>query len=955
MAKATKSDRNGSATKDVWRIHGFESRCRELILSGTLLSDGGLDSILQSLRAEFAEKLTEGPRLTKQGLAGQLPKLIWTTQALDALKRAIRTNIPLDEFRKKYYPYIPEEMFAKKAKFLTGVTNAHASAKFIAGMGRLSTEDLAADAELFEFPESSCKDPFVVTAGAEWTVAIVNGGLIGIKHNRLIKDNPVRRALSDAQRRGDACVVLTNGLSMDLKKAAGPIKTYRAQVSGLHVKVEHLPPSYRAKAKRILKDKPLDKVIFMPLEAKFLGFLDAWHKITHRPDGSPEFTGPVLYPLGHNEEELVNTAAYYEVRYITMLEQKELEARISFTKRELADAYRCANSEKPDVRTQGEQDVEQYEQELRELTEERAMTIITNVSDQDLERRRRRLRALLAKKLEEVIPNCRVIGQGTSHIKVGDYDPIEIHIPGHTEVTDSLLSSYVDEFGAKGYRGAVPHIAVICHPYALNHRMVGRDHYKLGQRDSSEIHVAPICVDEAFLRAELRGSTKAVHPISKVLKSEQFCPGVLVLQRVNGLVTGDSFPIMKLDNSVALRAIAKDKRPTANIPGYYPYPETRYIWTSVMTDLHFGGRSRENILDEKTRRYLGVSEAAVEMMRCESLLPHNDFPVHLLTINDDPTQGNHYDTHKQPDPTEMSYDQIEKWWHRRHDEIAQAAKKGDTTAVMELTLDAARFDLGQFLVRGLDWVQPQMLEVFTRLIDPNLDFFDAVLRRSQRSKLVIRGLSEIRGTPYDGRDVGIINIGSGNHLAASVEDTLTEGVFYAQYLRARLSGLLEWQGKQAFLDRYVLAPLYSNEYFALGTVRAPGGYEWGLSFLASPARLSSWSDPLSAVVNNDRSRGDSFGHATGRVTLKTYGDKHFKNKIITPYAIYGMGPANTHTDLYGERGFPPNNTGVLYIGLPAGGPEDGPVLFRSLMFDQIRDWFAKRRPFDWAKFLPKPV
>jgi hypothetical protein len=346
MAKAKKSDRNGSATKDVWKLQGLESRCRELVQSGVLTRDKGLDQILQTLRAEFAEKLTDGLSLTKQGLAGRLPQLIWTSQAVDALKRAIRTNIPLDEFRKKYYAHIPEKMFRKKVKFFTGITDAHASARFIAGMGRLSTEELGADAELFEFPSATRKEPYPVPAGKEWTAGFVNGGLIGIRHNRLIKDNPVRRAFSDAQKRGDVCLTVTNGLSMDLKKAAGPIKTYRAQVSGLHVKVEHLPPSYREKAKRILKDKPLNKVIFMPLEAKFLGFLDAWHKITHRPDGTPEYDkGPVLYPLGINEEELINSAAYHEVRYITMLEQKELDARISFTKRALSQAY-CKSSPK---------------------------------------------------------------------------------------------------------------------------------------------------------------------------------------------------------------------------------------------------------------------------------------------------------------------------------------------------------------------------------------------------------------------------------------------------------------------------------------------------------------------------------------------------------------------------------------------------------------------------------
>lgn len=924
-------DEKDKPSPDIWVVAGLEKRCQQLIQEGILQEKTGLDKLCQTINEEFKEKLSaDGLQLNKRSVSAHLSELIWTTKTLDALKKAIQNNIPLAEFQ-KHYPYIPEKVLEEKAKFLTGVNDSHATARFVAGLGRLSTEDLPPDAELFEFPKNSYSNPFVITAGEEWIMAIINGPNIGIKHNRLIKDNPVRRALSDAQRRGDAAVVITNGLFMDLKKAAGAIKAYRAQVSGLRVKVEHLPLSYQDEARRILRDKPLNEIIFMPMEARFLGFLDAWNKITHRPDGSPEFTGTVLYPLGYNEEELINSAAYHEVRYITILKQEELAVRISLTKSSLKDAYK-----------QGKQRlIKKFSRELDELIQRRAMTIISNVSEQDLERRRRRLRALLAKKLEEVIPNCKVVSQGSFYLDIGGHS-VEINIPGNISITDHHLAAYGDEYGAKVFRNALARTVVICHPCALNYRMVGRDDYTDGQRDSATVHVAPICVDDAFLRDQLKDSTKAVHPISKVLRSEQFKPGVLVLSRVNGLVSGDAFPIAKLDD-------------TANVANFvYPYPETKYIWVAEMTDLHFGGRSREHVWDQKNKRFLGVSEAVVEMMRFNGLL-ENNFPVHLLTINDDLTQGNHYETHKQPDPREMPYIGIERWMSERQEEIGQLAKKGDSAGVIQLTLDIAKFNLGQFLVRGLDWVQPQMLEVFTRLIDPNLDFFSAILGKALDSHLVFRGISDIARAPYDARDLGAISFGTGNHFESSVDKTLTEGIFYAYYARALLSKLPRWEKHPDFLERHVRAPLEGNAYFAWGTVKAPGGYEWALNFMSSPARLSSWSDPLGAVINNDRARGDFAGHMKGRVTLRTYGDKHFFAAANTPYSIYFMCAANTHTDRYGHHGFPPNNTGVGFVGLPADGPDAGPPLFRLLKYDYIRDWFAKPRPLNWAKLLPNPV
>lgn len=920
-------------SKDVWKVPGLWNRVQKLIRDGMLIK-GNSDRICEIINREFADNLPKGVLFTVKSLNFGLSKVIWTKDVLEELKKAIKHGIPIVGYREKYCSYIPLEMFKRQVKFLTGVTDSKASVEFIAGMGRLSTEKLSDDAELFEFPKTSYSHPFEVVAQSDWTIAIINGANIGIKHNRLIKDNPVRRALADAERRGDATVILTNGLSLDLKKAAGPIKVYRAQVSGLHIKVAHLPSSYRVEARRIQKEKPLDGVVFMPMESKFLGFLDAWYKISHRPNGSPEYSGKVIYILGHNEEELINSAAYYEVRYITILKQQQLDARLGFTKRQLAEAEE----------NEDQNAVIKCENELEGLRQQRAMTIITNVSDEDLERRRRRIRALLAKKLEEMIPNCKVISQGTAYLKIGNGKPTEIHIPGNIRVSDGVLSSYANEYGAKVFRDQMPRTVVICHPYALNHRLVGRDDYTAGQRDSSMVHVAPICVDEVFLRHQLRDSTRAVHPISKVLKSEQFKPGVLVLSCVNGIISGDSFPIEKLDNT-------KVKK----INGYYPYPETKYIWTQVATDLHFGSRAREHIWDAKNKRFLGMAEASMEIMRREGLFKGSSMPIHIFAAPDDPTQGNHFDTHKQPDPREISYVDLEHHWSKAEEDMERLVKKGDATGALQLMMNLGTFNLGQFLVRGLDWVQPQMLEVFTRLINPNIDYYGALLDRTKSSKLVFRGLSDITNVPFDARDVGAITFGTGNHFERSVDRVLTEGVFYAHYLKAMLGQLPYWQKNLDFVERHVRAPLEGNAYFAEGTVKVPGGYEWALNFMSSPARLASWADPLGAVANNDRQRGDPFGHLKGHVALRLYGDKHFFAGVETPYSIYFMCAAHTHTDLYGHRGFAPNNTGVGFVGLPTDGPDSGPVLIRMLRYDYLRDWFKNPKSFNWKKFLPNAV
>ena len=303
-------------------------------------------------------------------------------------------------------------------------------------------------------------------------------------------------------------------------------------------------------------------------------------------------------------------------------------------------------------------------------------------------------------------------------------------------------------------------------------------------------------------------------------------------------------------------------------------------------------------------------------------------------------------------PHQLSYSVIETEWQK----FIKEARKSKTPGSLSKKLTEIRdFNLHQLQVRGIDWTHDQIEEVFYRHIEPNIDFFNAVLARALKAGLIVRGISYYTGVPFDSRDIGVINFGTGNHLDRTVNGEIVENTIYAHQARLLLRTMPRWKNERDLLEKLVRAPLYSRRFIAWGTFQAPGGYTWGADFRDTTPVGVDWNDLLGPTVKNDLRRGNYSRIFENKVTVKTYGDKHFLSMIMTPNAVYLMGPAGTHTDSYGEWGFPPNNTGVVFLGLPAEGPGAGPILLRALLYDEIRNLIEKPKPFDWEKFLPNPL
>lgn len=926
-------------------------RIQERVESGCLLEKEGFNKLHRQILKEFP-----GCGVGKRALRKRVSNIFWPKTQIDkALQEMVRNNPELTKealvglLKEEFcplYPFIPFDMVQKRAFWHRGITKRklpRRRGKTLPGIGRIGLDLNLEELKKFKMPNATFDNPFKIEAHdpEHWSVMFLNGSNIGARHGGDIVGNVSRRALSDANERGDVAVIATNIINVDLKKTAGPPKVGRALTFGDNVNPNLIKEEeYKKIVERILAEHPVDEVIYRTVEEVVDDILNGWLKISLKPDNKPEYKGPIYIVLGNNENDLIKAAAYWEVRWWTIKKQSELRDKLSMVR-----AARKAAEKREEfdlAKNLGEQ-----EESLRSQLHR---TTMSSVATQEWQRFYDHARAVVVKKIEKAIPNAKVIGQDTSYIEIAG-KKIEVNIPSHRQVTDSLLANYTNKYGPKNLHERLAPLVVVCHPWSLQFRMTVREADYNGKRGSTKVFVAPIAVDDAYLTRVLKASTSQDHQLARAVFSEGFKSGVLRLHSTNGVVDADVLAIPALE---VFKEYPSKRRKSRN--SIYSRSSS-YVWVMFGSDPHYGGRAKEFVTSQDKGSRIGMAEAVFEMMRKAGLCKDNNMKVHLFVSPDDQTQGHHFKARTQPHPHQLSPQKIEKMGQ----ELLREAR--DAKDVLEAAKAAERlhqFYTYQIETRGSDFPLDQVLQMMERSLEDNVDIFRAILKRSQRAQINIRGIGEFVNAQYNGfdtRNCGLINLGSGNHFERTVDGELAEGPLYAKHLRSLLAKMPEWRGKEELLEKLVAAPLYSGEFIGWSVLQMPGGREYGLDFRASPTRMAGWGDPLLGATRNLPVRGNYARIFNNKLpVLSICGDKHFFAAAITDCAFFHMCAAGTHTDRFGELGFPPNNTGVSFVGLPVDGPERGPMLVRILPFDVIKDFVEDNpRTFDWESFLPNPI
>lgn len=980
------------AYKTVGQVEkSIETRITELVQRGALNEEGGAEAMYTTVQQEFQEDIERSQyAFTREKFFLTLNKAIWTDGpkgTLAALTEIVRRDMPLEKFE-HYHPHIPIAMVQKKAEWLRGVTNKISRPNIlptptVPGINRFFSEDALKRWGGFELPETSFANPFTIpTLGKNWDIIVINGANIGLPHDPIIKANVVRRALAEAEYRKVDAVIMMNMVVINTYKAAGPSRVTRALLSGIDVDIDLLDPAYQERVREVISrnaGKESDKIVYITREELLKTVMKGYHKISWRPVGDeeenpthtvPEYSGPVFITFGPYDSMVIDAATYWTDHYNMLMDQEEARAeqavaasaykevlkqlRALGEERETFDARLQASgdededtrSELSDISSEMEglsQRAGTLKQELAALTALIQRTRITNINDPRWQRSRRKAIGHMAMLFESIVPNCKVVSLGNVIYKIGN-KIVKLHIPGRLTVTDTLLADFTNKYGPAVIREEVADLTIIGSPHALRYAETAREVDAEGQRGSALVCVAPDCIDDVFVREKLKSVVDNQEQFARLVRNEQVKPGVLLVSCINGVISV---------NPIRIEALAAHERRKKKQPENKP----KNIFWLIETDKHVGGKAREAFWKSRGIRF-GPGEAFFHMLRQAGYGPDNPPPIHGYAVCDDPTQADHFNAYRQPHPNQMPY-----WLIEKHlGEIREQSKRArDSRKKDELHAQGVLFALQQFNVRGIDWFGDQLEEFHDGHLKPNIDIFDAILRRTLKSELVLRGISELTprdrvAIPYDRRDPGMINLGTGNHSLKTVLRHLAEGRILSIFLRDLLRAVPFWNDKDELLEKLVKGPIYGNDFISFGTIQAPGGYEWGLDFRNTPPAMNvNWGDPLLMAIRTDLRRGNYPRIFQKKVALKVYGDKHFYTASVTDHAIYLMGPASTHTDSFGELGFPPNSTGVALVGLPAEGPAAGPILFRPLLFDHIKRFIDGNESLDFDKFLPDPL
>lgn len=963
-------------------IHAIESRSVALFRAG-VLGRIGLEQFYQQIVTEFAEDLArENRELSADAFRGIIDPIVWTegkNGTLNALKDFLRLQqygIDLTKFN-LHHPRIPRAMINEEAQKLRGISNIlHPIVRaipFMHGMGQIR----AAEIRDYKLPKTSFDKPLVVQVDdpENWNVRFINGAMIGTKHTSIIAENPAVRALAGARHEGAACVFGTGLVDLDMTKVVGPSRALRALYSGRDVNENIFDPEYQSEVLKIIKKyepvedptaevKELDfddveQVLYETWEEALENLLSGWHKIGLQPDGQPEFPGRFYVLLGIPEMKIITAATYWRVRYYTFVRQQILDAEIRSARSGLAPAPKNteqdAEEKEEDIESSEDENRVQPEVELRRLIKERARTIISNVSDVEWQWYFNQSLADIVHRFEEKILNCTVIGRRNAYVKLGRH-VIPLHIPAHTRITDTLLSEYTGSTGPKIRRGQFGSATVILHPYAQTFRGTTREADAQGKRGSGKIYVAPICQDAAFLREELGDMIPGPHPIAKLIANERFEPCVMRLSCVNDVVNGEAISIEALGNYDEVAKVGGLKTRL--------FRNEAYIWGLVGTDPHWGAQDKAFIWSEELGIDLGMTEAVMHILRREGYGPEKPPPIHFFVANDDLTQGHHFSSETQPHPHKLSIDIIERQWGNV---LAEAYATKSVARLRRLFAEMRRFNLYQYRVRGEIWTNDQLAQLFSRSLRPNADIFSGILMRALNANIELHGVGEFRDIPFgkeiaamgfspDRRNPGFINLGNGNHIMETTFQEICEGDIASSQLRLCLAARDEWRGKEILLEKYVRSPLYPPQFISWGIMNVPGGHKWGLDFRNRPASGMDWNDPTLKMERQDLRRGNYARIHDGSITkVIIVGNNHFFGISVTWHTVYAMGPAGTETSVYGERGFSPNNTGVLFLGLPVNGPKAAPVLARPLHFDELKHALDTGKRFDVERFLPNAI
>jgi len=791
------------------------------------------------------------------------------------------------------------------------------------------------------FAKSSYRAPFHALKdhkSDKLKVAVISGMQFGLPYDTDIFRNITRCGFSAARKlECDALVIGGGLLHMELKKRSGPNRLVNDVLAGHDIDFESFAEDYQAEAKMIVESGSLDP-IFQTVEEEFLNvLLRGLYKVTRRPrrEGSGtvnEFENPTYVILNANDLEVPKAAAHFHLLYKQMQRFHEALALVREKAKEVAVYEKLLKSGNVKNRQKTQADLKAAKLDLARATALASRFRMSNLHKAQDKKVLRRTISYFVQKIEETVPNCTVIGSGSAFMRFG----ANSHVVHFISATKSVHIKRLKSYGPDQRRNELADLTVSMHPGAVYPRKGSRENYKVeGQwLGTASFYEAPILVDQVPILEALEGFDVKT-PAVNAVRDEMFCGGMTTISlddRFMPQAEALSTEVVRLNGQPkeAKRAPAK------------------YVYEALWTDWHIDA-ANQNWLRTREGLPISIVEAGFEFMSRYGMDKEGRAHVFGMTVADDVTQGNHFGTHLRPHHNERPALELKMMVAEELRRI-EASNARDREQVKDKVIRELADQLVMF--RPSHHWGSQLKDVNV-LLDKYKHVFKGMILRAQDSGIVVRGISHYNGFPHDGRDIGLINVGSGNHATKTVNGAVFEGELIADRLCTALRDDPDLKGLD--VRKLIRAPMFQDMSIGFGRMQiGENGPEWGIHVAGTPPKRDSWYDLTHGWTQVNRQRGDVSTIFRKIPVVHKTGDKHFYGEDHAGNDIKVMGSSSTKTDAFADiaGGLPENNGGLVFIGYPVDGPDRAPVISKHLTPRELQNFLSSGEAFPWEDYLP---
>lgn len=920
----------------IWNTPNLTEKVAELVSAGYLKKEKGVDELVKEINKIFFEGNT---KFRKTHFWQGTNEVIWVKERIALLKQFVKLDAPLDPVYNSL-SFLPKEVIDRKAKRLRGKSVSKKRYQDIgAGMGRLVTED---EVERYAAPPAltshRLKNPFPIPVNNKdnFHVFIINAPHLGLEYNRVLEENVLRNMFREAERSGDDAIIISGALLwLDAKKSTGFLTTHRSLLSGIDFDPSVLPEAYREEAIEIKRTNPPDMVCFAKLRERVLNAMNGWRKVTRLKSGKPIFSGKTYFSFGYQEEEIINSAAHAEILYITTVMRNKVMQDRKLHEALLASEYHSNGGFESKV-------TRQLKKKIEELLEKEKRMIQTNVDANDRKRFVDSIRAVLISWFKDAIPNSEFLSQGSVVCQVGTKTVEIIQSPENNPISSSL-DGYMKVGGQRSLEEKLPDMALVAAPCNIDARWGVLEKMVDGiERGVTHAWQLPVGIDRDYLRNARPEMIRKASPIEKLIRDPHFEPGAFRLGYVDGVWVPEPIPISFFNTHRSKSLISR------NI--------SEYIYIAADGDNHAGMRSKVWIPDSVSGFSIPIEVAFSEMLLRAFTNKGLSIPIHMYVNLADDLQGHHFPTQQTIHHLAKPYGKAELYVRKI---LADIKQMGDIDELKKMIKSLGSEYLQQLRYRGEDWLTNQFENFVDTSLRPRLPFFEEILKTGLRANIKIRGTEEIlsRASAFDSRDIGLINLVSGDHVGHTTNEEIAEGVLYRRTLTGLLIASKTLGLDEETVNRLVCSPNWGNFSVGYGTIAIPGGYEWGVAVRHKPTASSGKNgDRMGAIVENLAERGDYSRIFSGKNFVQFSGHTHFYSAAISRKKFMVSCASSTEGDAFGDMlGFRKNNAGGIVVGIPARGPEYGPIRIISFTHAFLLEYFKNPWNIDWNSIFKDPV